>query len=369
MMWNRKLATLLPLAALAVATNVRTQPPPQLVSSFAERSAKDQKRILERLETGVGALRNPYFDAVRVFADSGRKKGRARTKAMRKRTVKSRSRKSYRAVAGELAVTVRYRFGMGVVEPLHESRRDRARAAREVPVELAISGMLPGTDVALAEMLRRLDADDSADYFIAFLEAWRNGSETFYEALDRTAGTEDGVFFYDSMLGDFVQICAKTGQPGVKELRRGLDAAHGALHRSFLAYRQYRALREAVALTLLLPPDQPLPTRLARYEQTIAGGYSVRDQALMLLAVHDYDPAAVIDQLVGTAKPMPKPLWSQPYDSVTAFGDLYVAAMPQMIEQAGDTDRFLAIAIEQRQKWADQIERAALKTLSETVLR
>ena len=369
MMWNRKLATLLPLAALVVATNVRTQPPPQLVSSFAEQSTKDQKRILENLEAEVGALGNPYFEAVRGFADRGGKKGRARTKAMRKRTVKSRSRTSYRAVSGDLAATVHYRFGMGIVEPVHDSRRDRERAAREVPVGLAVSGMLPGTDVALAEMLRQLDTDASADYFIAFLESWRNGSETFYEALDRTAGTQEGVFFYDAMLGDFVQVCAKTGQPGVRELRRGHDVAHGALHRGFLAYRQYRALREAVALTMLLPPDHPLPNRLARYEQTIAGGYSVREQALMLLAVHDYNPAAVIDALVRTAKPMPQPLWSQPYDAVTPFGDLYVAAMPQMIEQAGDTDRFLANAIKQRQKWADQIEGAAMKALSETVLR
>ena len=120
---------------------------------------------------------------------------------------------------------------------------------------------------------------------------------------------------------------------------------------------------------MLLPPDRPLPTRLARYEQTIAGGYSVREQALMLLAVHDYDPGVVLDQLVRTAEPMPKPLWSQPYDAVTPFGDLYVAAMPVMIERAGDTDRFLQQAKEQRQKWADEIERVAVGVLMESVSR
>ena len=192
MMWNCKLATLLPLAALAVATNAHTQPPPQEVRSFVDRSVADQKRILQRLETAMDALHNPYLDAVRAYTEAGADKRAARTKAMRKRSVKSRSGSSYRAVAGELVGTVRYRFGTGVVEPVHKSRRDRARAGREVPVALSISGMLPGTDVAFAEMLRRLDSDDSADHFIAFLEAWRNGCESFYEALDRTAGTQDG---------------------------------------------------------------------------------------------------------------------------------------------------------------------------------
>jgi len=220
---------------------------------------------------------------------------------------------------------------------------------------LALSGMLPATDAALAELLRRLDTDTSADRFIGFLESWRNGPESFYQALDRTAGTEDSVFFYDAMLGDFVSMFAKAGQPGAKELRRGLDEAHDALHQAFLAYRQYRAFREAVALLLLLPPDRPLPARLQRYEQHVEGGYSIREQTLMLLAANDYDPRAVIDQLTAAAEPMPQPLWSQPYRTATTFAAVFAEAMPGMIDRAGDTDTFLQRATEQRQQLADEI--------------
>src|SRR6185503_21020214 len=98
----------------------------------------------------------------------------------------------------------------------------------------------------------------------AFLHAWRNGDESFYEALDRTAGTKDAVFFYDAMLSDF-RTQFGSGDAG-HTLGRGLQVAHDALHDAFLAYRQYRGFREAVAWSLVLPPGRALPKRLQRYE-------------------------------------------------------------------------------------------------------
>ncbi|MEO6597592.1 MAG: hypothetical protein ABIP94_22845, partial [Planctomycetota bacterium] len=66
-----------------------------------------------------------------------------------------------------------------------------------IDVEQALLGLMPGADRALANLLLRLDQDTTADEFAAFLHSWRNGDESFYEALDRTAGTKDSVFFYD----------------------------------------------------------------------------------------------------------------------------------------------------------------------------
>ena len=111
-------------------------------------------------------------------------------------------------------------------------------------------------DRALARLMYQLDTDTRADQFAAFLHAWRNGEESFYEALDRTAGTKDAVFFYDAMLGDFRQ---QFGGGGAPAMGRGLQQAHDDLHDAFLAYRQYRGFREAVAWSLVLPPGRALP--------------------------------------------------------------------------------------------------------------
>jgi hypothetical protein len=156
---------------------------------------------------------------------------------------------------------------------------------------------------------------DAAVGEAAFLQSWRNGDESFYEGLDRTAGTKDSVFFFDAMLGDFRGLFAGGASDGGATLPGGPQQAHDALHDAFLAYRQYRGFREAVAHALVLPPDVPLPARLHRYEERVAGGYSLRQQVVMVQAT--------------------------------------------MIERAGSTDAFLERAETERRELATTLTRTA----------
>jgi hypothetical protein len=130
---------------------------------------------------------------------------------------------------------------------------------------------VPDADKALGSLLFQLDADEGGAEFSLFLQGWRNEKESFYEALDRTAGTKDSLFYYDAMLHDFTDRFAK-GSKG-KALKQSLVTAQDALHDSFLALRQYRGFREAVAWTLVIPPSSPLPHRLQRYEAKAEGAY------------------------------------------------------------------------------------------------
>jgi len=264
----------------------------------------------------------------------------------------------------------RYVFGVGVIEPVEAAaagggtapaRADGARHRREIRFEQALLGMAPGADAALAVAEQRLDTDTGGDRFAAFLHAWRNGPESFYEALDRTAGTPDSVFFYDAMLADFAATFAGGG------LRTSLQARHDALQDAFLAYRQYRGFREAVAHALVLPPDVPLPARLRRYETAPAGSYSLRQQVVMVGDLLGGDPQQVIDAIVASAPPLPQPIWSAPYDPYPAWNRIFAAHVPRMIELAGHTDAFLAQALRQRREAAAAIAQAALQALAPAV--
>ena len=252
--------------------------------------------------------------------------------------------KAAAAVEDGLPHDAHYVFGLGVIE-FEDSGRGQAAGLRKARFTAALLGVMPQVDRALASLLRHLDADPSADRFAAFLESWRNGEESFYEALDRTAGTKDSVFFYDVMLGDFTTQFAKgTALGNVADPKKGLQAAHDALHDGFLAYRQYRAFREALAWSLVLPPDRPLPARLARYEQPVAGAYSLREQVVMVLAANDMDVAKVVEAQRAAAAKLSDPLWSKPYDPYPSWNELFQGAQARMIEAAGSTDAFLAKA-------------------------
>mgnify|MGYP007018322522 CR=1 FL=1 len=312
----------------------------QASEQLACKSKKHQQKVVAELQQATHAVTGDYVSAIRSICDDGAARRGAKPKKMKVRKAKKRAPKAETA-AWELPHTISYSFGIADFAPLPGKRSERERAARRVPVELALMGMLPGADVALAEIEGRLDSDRSADKFGAFLESWRNGGESFYQALDRTAGTNEGVFFYDAMLGDFVNKVVGRKHPSAKPLKKSHDAAHDALHRAFLSYRQYRGFREAVAMAMILPPDVPFPGHLRRYEAKAVGTYSLREQVVMVLAAYDNDPMAVADLIVASAEPMPTPLWSAHYDPFGAWRSVFEAAMERMLQQAQDTDTFL----------------------------
>jgi hypothetical protein len=235
--------------------------------------------------------------------------------------------------------------------------------ADPIRVQQALVGCVPDLDRAVAVLMQRLDVDTGADAFAAFLQSWRNGNESFYEALDRTAGTKDSVFFFDVMLDDFRGQFG--GARGELSVRDGLAAAHDALHAGFLSYRQYRGFREAVAWSLVLPPAVPLPARLQRYETKVGGAYSLRQQVVMVSAALDHDLAKVLAAITTTAPPLPKPIWSVAYDPYAAWNAKFVELQQTMIDRAGSTDAFLARALVDRLTLATAIAEASKKAIAD----
>ncbi|MBK8100380.1 MAG: hypothetical protein IPK26_25055 [Planctomycetes bacterium] len=261
---------------------------------------------------------------------------------------------------------VDYLFGVGtivrrdgkplpVANPAKTGKKPEAKVPDPLPLHHALLGCCPDADMAVAAMLQRLDQDHGGDAFAAFLQSWRNGDESFYEALDRTAGTADSVFFYDVMLGDFRTHFGK-GKDGAT-VDASLQAAHDALHEAFLAYRNYRAFREAVAWSLVLPPDVPLPPRLSRYEAKVEGSYSLRQQVLMVAAALDHDLAKVVAAVTDDAAALPRPLWRGKCDPHAAWAPKFTALQQTMIARAGSTDAFLQQAERERRELASQLAR------------
>lgn len=228
-----------------------------------------------------------------------------------------------------------------------------AKTVDLVPLHHALLGATPDADKVVAVLLQQLDHDQGGDAFAAFLQSWRNGDESFYEAPDRTAGSKDSVFFYDVMLGDFRTHFGK-GKDGAA-IGSSLQKAHDALHEAFLVYRNYRAFREAVAWSLVLPPDVPLPPRLARYEAKAEGSYSLRQQVVMAAAVLDHDLGKVVAMANDGAPALPQPLWTGKHDPYTTWVPKFAALQETMIARSGSTDAFLQQAEDERRLLARQL--------------
>lgn len=331
---------------------------------LAGRSKKELEAARHALAEAVSGLRLPGQQACEQLARSIDTKATAHTRPFPVRSAKDHAPPPASRIA-PLPLAVQYHSGTGLVEPVAPPKGHRAdpgREAAEHALRLALLGARPDADRVLAALLRDLDTDRSADRFAAFLESWKNGDETFYEALDRTAGTQDSVFFYDAMLHEYTGAFAK-GKDG-KVVLRSLQAAHDALHDSFLAYRQYRAFREAIAWSLVLPPDLPLPEPLRRYEAPVEGAFSLRQQVRMLYAVHGGDPREVVRLVTAHADPLPEPLWSAKYDPYAKWNAAFAAALPTMTERAGNTDAFASQVREEDAAEASSLQAAALHALA-----
>lgn len=355
------LATVTTLAA-ALPAQTTSQWAHDAVADFERRSKRAQKQQVTELVDAVAAVHSPYASGVRDAAAAATERLDERARKLRTKRARKKAPKSGDAPAWSLPATTHYVFGPANVTPVPGKRSVVQQRERSVPVELALLGMPTQADRAVAELMARLDTQRSADAFGMFLETWRNGDESFYQALDRTAGGSDGVFYYDAMLSDFVQAFSKGRDPVYKELRKSHDAAHHALHHAFLTYRQYRAFREAVALSLVLPPDVPLPKHLRRYEH-VSHGYSLRDMVTMVHASVGFDAFAVVDQIAANAAPLPTPLWSATYDPFEAWDQVFQAATPKMLADCRHTDDFLREAVDARMQQAKQVRAIACEVL------
>lgn len=355
--------------AALLATPARAAQDPQQEAAFDELAKlpkKDVEAAAQRLLAAVDALALQGHEACRALAQSTAAKATAHAKAFPTREAGKGAPPPPRE-APPFPLAVRYAFGTGRIEPVpaaNSGRHDAAKEHAEHALHLALLGLRPDADRMLAALLRDLDGDRGADRFAAFLESWRNGDESFYQALDRTAGTKDSVFFYDAMLQDFTAAFAK-GKDG-KAALGSLQAAHDSLHDGFLAYRQYRAFREAVAWSLVLPPDLPLPEPLRRYEALVEGAYSLRQQVAMLLELHDGDPGEVVRLANRRADPLAEPLWAKPYDPYAKWSAVFAEAVPRMVERSGSTDAFATTVRERSAAAARSLREAALAALGPT---
>lgn len=352
--------------AVAVCAVVTGQVPATPAKTFARMSTTRQHEVLAALIASLPAspLR-AATEQLAATADSPQvERSKARSPHRAKRTVE------FPHETDPLHRRVDYAFGLGTIL-LRDGKAGtppKGNAGKTTgddhgkphpdPVWLlqALDGVVPDADKALAVLLQRLDTDTGGDAFAAFLHSWRNGDESFYEALDRTAGTKDSVFFYDVMLDDFR---GQFGQGTQGKALRGLQATHDALHDAFLAYRQYRGFREAIAWSLLLPPDAPLPTRLQRYETKVEGSYSLRQQVLMVDLAFGHDIDQLVAALTATAPPLPQPIWGAHYDPHPAWMKLFMELQPKMLAQELSTDAFLRRAEQERRELANTLSQLA----------
>lgn len=354
----------------------RSQPTGQDIEKalrrFGKLSVREQEKALADVKAAVDGVDDPYLRSIRAVVARLEDEP---AKPAKLSSAKAKAPKGKRPAGDEalwlgVAFPIRqeYVFGRECVVAFHaaaENKRSRSKreaAAREAELRALLNGFPPDLDLALATLLGDLDHDRRADSLSRVLETWRDGDESFYRALDRTAGTTDSVFFYDAMLADFLDECVPSGNPDRQRLHRSNDAAHDALHAAFLAYRQYRGLREAAVFALLLPPDQNLPGPIARYERDQPGGYTVREIVTMLLADADQDIDRVVKLIAATAPELPENLWCG-YDPLPALHAAFNERQPAMVERAGHTDRLLEEQLKRRAGLHDQLARVAFDAL------
>lgn len=386
-------ATLSLLAALALGAPAMAQADDSL-QAFGKLGKAAQQEVLSNL-----ADTTPDSPLVRALRAASAAANAPQTERTAHRTIRHGKKTiSFAAEPRALPVRVVYAFGVGTIEPLgagdksskpekvekaersgkpakggkpgKEAAEPAAEPAEPTPtieadlvdLQQALLGCLPGSDRALAALQQQLDGDLRGDAYAAFLHSWRNGQETFYEALDRTAGTKDSVFFFDAMLDDFRGQFG--GGHGDAKLQGGLQAAHDALQDAFLAYRQYRGFREAVAWSLVLPPDLPLPLRLRRYEEAPTGSYSLRQQVVMVAAAMDHDLAAFCKAIAESAPALPEPIWGGGYDPYPAWNALFRGKLDAMIDRAGSSDTFLQQAQDERRDLAAKVAAAAQQAIA-----
>ena len=265
--------------------------------------------------------------------------------------------------------TVTYRFGMrDFFLVADEPKVKRPIEAKDVPpahqLTWILTGHVPEVELAVAAIQCELDVDRSRDKLSRFLEYWRNGREPFYQALDRTAGTKEAIFFYDAMLGEFVAKLA----PDLQKART-LSEKHDRLHDAFLTVRQYRRFIEAASLALV--STDAFPARLKDFEySSVAGSAQVRDAIELVLAAHKWDIAKAIDDIkaVLSANPMPAVLWGK-YDPQANFikwflensADIKARIQSHDPGSAGMVDAPLAVRCREKRREIELKVRAAAR--------
>ena len=340
---------------------------------FKRLMPRTQKSIVTKVRAAVDAVEDDYLKSVRHYIEVGRTlSSKSKLKTRQKKT-KIEASPGWRLHV-PFPVEREYAFGFDktfTVDPLGKKPSAARRQAdmREASLVAMVHGNLPNLDQAVAGILYQLDRESASDDFSRLLETWRNGPESFYHALDRTAGTEQSVFFYDAMLDDFIVSCVPKKHSDYRALRGSLQKSHDALHTSFLSYRQYRAFREAVALSLLLSPGTPLPLSLKRYDDDSKSQFSTRQQLSMLLRAAKQNIATVVSEVAGSAPPLPKTLWDNKYDPFPSFQKLMEDKATIFLKINNSTDKIVGEEYEILTASHRKVAAAACAALLESMTR
>ncbi|MBK8095954.1 MAG: hypothetical protein IPK26_02545 [Planctomycetes bacterium] len=342
------LATVVLTAALTAQTSPAETPHLEAAARvFAQLSEKDQKQVLAAVQSAVATIDSPARLGLQPFIERARLPGKPRlpattAKGQGSETAVTRTQGTLDGVP--FPVGVAYQFGVGAVSPRPTQKGRAARAATEqrtAELKSLLRGHPAFADLALAGLLQTLDTDRSVDTFAHLLETWRNGAESFYEALERTAGSSEGVFHYDAMFADWQKNCVPKNHPDRRRLQSSSDLACRGFQAAFKNYWRYRSQIEALAVTLLLDANEPLPDNLRRFEDKAGDDYSMRECMVLLLAAHGGDVAATVDACVAAMPRLPEPLWQGEQDGFTALQKLFATAMPKMLALAPSTDALL----------------------------
>lgn len=324
---------------------------------FAHQPAPVQNKILRNVRDAVAKSGDPFLASTRDFVVAASAQKRIEYKTQQKISPDG----SF-PLGRELPFPLfkEYVFGARTVRDV-ETGKGGVVPDRAAEMAALLDGMPPDLDLALARVLAELDQDKSADEFGLFLESWRNGDESFYRALDRTAGTSKEVFYYDVMLNEFNARFTKNEELiKFPKSKKGLQQVHDELHAAFLTYRQYRALREATALSLLLPVQWALPKNLKRYEEKPEGPgqLSTRDELQILLHYNKFDLRRTIADFCAASPSMPSPLWSGNYDPVSPFLGMFTKRAGELYGSAGSPEAALKLYRDARDASAKAVVRA-----------
>ena len=357
----------LPFAATCLLTSILAQSQPQPAAApdldlaariFDKLSAREQDRVLEAVIRAVETIDTTHRRSLRQFADAASLPTKPRIQLGKPRGRSPETATAQPAGTGAglpFPVVIRYEFGTGcIIGP--GTDKATAKAAATKTLRSLLQGHPARADLTFAGLLQRLDTDRQIDSFAGLLTTWRNGAETFYEALERTAGSAQGVFHYDDMFTDWQRLCVPRSHADRQRLIASPESAQRGFQASFQSYWRYRSTREVLAATLLLDPATPLPGNLQRFEDRHGQDHSLRDCMALLLAVHRGDVAAAVAECSQALPALPVPLWQGEHDPYAALQQCFQAATPRMLALAPST---LALQLQWRAECAAATRQSA----------
>ena len=374
---DRRTFLMTSLAALASMRSRARTDEVALLQGFLKRPKESQQKLVAELKRQVAGIESPWLARVREFTESATKLLAVKAQGITKQAPHHEEPSPYCTMP--FAFRAEYLWGHRAVHALENRTPLVARLGKEsLVVPLAnppedvlamLRGLPPDLDLALAGAMAALDQSSGIDKLALFLESWRNGQESFYRALDRSAGTKEAVFYFDAMLGEFQARFAPKGTSGAEQ-QKGLKQLHDSLHDAFLVYRQYRGLREAAACVAVFPPSLRLPKCLERYDSQKVG-YALRDDLLILAQIDGHDPLPGLRKIANSAGPLPSPLWSTQgkYDALPPFQKAFEERLAKSIDDGGEntsisSDALLASEVADRQRAATKIAEFAQAALT-----